>query len=90
VSIPAGFQRMPFLRFSLLTLVGNFVWITVFLSAGALLGDRWSRFDDVTGLVEAVIVIVWVVVVAFVLWRRVLRPRLVGTGNLPPDDPDAG
>ena len=88
VSIPAGFQRMPFLRFTLLTLVGNLVWITAFISAGALLGDRWTRFEDITGLIEAVIAIAWLAAVAIIVWRRLLRPRLARSGNLPPEDPD--
>jgi membrane protein DedA with SNARE-associated domain len=89
VSIPAGFQRMPFVRFSVLTFVGNLVWITAFVSAGAVLGDRWSRIDDVTGLIQAVSVIAWAIVVSVVLWRRVLRPRLDRSGQLPPDGPAA-
>lgn len=87
VSIPAGFERMPFGRFSVLTFIGNLVWITVFVSAGAVLGDRWTRIDDITGLIQAVAIIAWAIVVSVVLWRRVVRPRLDRSGQLPPDGP---
>ncbi len=49
VSIPAGFRRMPLLRFSVLTAAGSAIWNIALISAGALLGDRW---EEVGGIVR--------------------------------------
>ena len=41
ISIPAGFNRMNFLRFTGWTLLGSAVWNTILVSAGYALGDQW-------------------------------------------------
>ncbi|MEH0111169.1 DedA family protein [Tersicoccus sp. MR15.9] len=42
ISVPAGVERMPPLRFGVLTLAGSGLWNTVFILAGYLLGDHWD------------------------------------------------
>lgn len=83
VSIPAGFRRMPLLRFTLLTAVGSLVWNTALMVAGAILGDRWERVGDAVGLLQAVVVIVVIALVAWFVWKRFLQPRLARRGALP-------
>ena len=39
---PAGFRRMPLLRFTLLTAAGSLVWNAA-LIGGRPLGDNWGR-----------------------------------------------
>lgn len=54
ISIPAGLIRMPFGRFSLLTLLGSWLWCTVLAWFGAeLLGDRPDLLNNPAALVEA-------------------------------------
>lgn len=43
VSIPAGAEKMPLLRFSLLTALGSLVWNTVWIAVGWGLGDQWEK-----------------------------------------------
>jgi membrane protein DedA with SNARE-associated domain len=45
VSLPAGLARRPFLRFSVPTLVGSFVWSLALAEAGRLLGQRWESLE---------------------------------------------
>ena len=42
VSIPAGLARMPFLTFFSATFVGAYIWCTLLIGAGYLLGHEWS------------------------------------------------
>lgn len=70
VSVPAGFRRMPLLRFTLLTLVGSAVWNTALIGAGAALGHRWEEVAGVVDTVKWVVVAVLVVLAARFLWRR--------------------
>lgn len=79
VSIPAGFRRMPFVRFTLLTLVGSLAWNGTLVLAGALLGDRWHQVGDVVGNMQLVVAAALVGVAALVAWRR-LRPSSRPTG----------
>lgn len=43
VSIPAGAEKMPVLRFTLLTAAGSLVWNIVWVAIGWGLGDQWEK-----------------------------------------------
>jgi membrane protein DedA with SNARE-associated domain len=85
VSIPAGFRRMRFGRFTVFTAIGSAVWNTALISAGAVLGDRWKQVGDVVGLFQGVVIVAIVVLLAWFVWTRLLRPRLRASGDLPAD-----
>jgi membrane protein DedA with SNARE-associated domain len=69
VSLPAGAARMPFARFSLMTLVGSFVWCTVLAIFGArVLGQEPRLLDDPAALSHVIQQkLLWFVVAAVVL-----------------------
>lgn len=71
ISVPAGFSRMLFLRFLVLSAVGTVMWTTALAYAGRVLGQQFHGVDRYIGLVS------WVVVVAafFVYIRRVFHIR---------------
>jgi len=46
VSIPAGFSRIPFGRFLLATFVGAYIWCTLLIGAGYLLGHEWMLISS--------------------------------------------
>ena len=43
VSIPAGAEKMPLLRFTLLTAAGSLVWNLTWVAVGWGLGDQWEK-----------------------------------------------
>lgn len=86
VSIPAGFRRMAPVRFTVLTAIGSAMWNTALIVAGAILGDRWQEVGDVVGLFQAVVILAIGALVAYTLWRTVIRPRLAASGDLPPPE----
>ena len=43
VSIPAGSDKMPLARFTLLTAAGSLVWNAVWVAVGWGLGDQWEK-----------------------------------------------
>jgi membrane protein DedA with SNARE-associated domain len=43
VSLPAGANRMPLMRFTLLTAAGSLVWNVVWIAIGYQLGDQWAK-----------------------------------------------
>ncbi len=88
VSIPAGFRRMELVRFSALTAIGSAMWNTALIVAGAILGDRWEEVGDIVGLFQAVVILAIGAIVAYALWRTVIRPRLAAAGDLPPPEQD--
>ncbi len=42
VSIPAGLACMPFLTFFIATFIGAYIWCTLLIGAGYLLGHEWA------------------------------------------------
>ena len=79
ISIPAGIERMPLLRFTLLTTAGSAIWNTIFVLAGFYLGANWHIVEDYAGVFQKVVIAV--VAIAVVTWiivriRQVRRNRL--------------
>ena len=76
VSIPAGFRRMPILRFTAFTTLGSLMWNTALIGAGAILGDRWKQVGDVVGLLQGIVIVALVGGVLFLVWRKLVHSRL--------------
>jgi membrane protein DedA with SNARE-associated domain len=68
ISLPAGVARMPFWRFSLLTVLGCLPWVFMLTLIGREAGDNWEQWKDnlhyVDYAVAAMIVggVVWLIV----------------------------
>jgi membrane protein DedA with SNARE-associated domain len=68
ISLPAGVARMPFWRFSLLTIAGCLPWVLLLTFIGKQAGDRWESWKDSLHYVDYAVVaaiaigIVWLVV----------------------------
>ena len=74
VSIPAGFRRMRFSSFVVLTAIGSAVWNVALIGAGAALGDQWDRVGDYVGIVQWIVMLAIVAAAArFVLVKRRAR-----------------
>jgi membrane protein DedA with SNARE-associated domain len=74
VSVPAGVERMPLVRFTLLTALGSGVWNALFIGAGYQLGDNWERVEGwVQPLSYAVVALLGLAVV----WLVVRKVRSV-------------
>jgi membrane protein DedA with SNARE-associated domain len=46
ISLPAGVARMPFWRFSVLTLAGCIPWVLLLTFIGKQAGDNWEEWKD--------------------------------------------
>ena len=42
INIPAGLARMPFLTFFVATFIGAYIWCTLLIGAGYVLGHEWT------------------------------------------------
>ncbi len=74
VSIPAGFRRMRFSSFVVLTAIGSAVWNVALIGAGAALGDQWDRVGDYVGIFQWIVILAIVAAAArFVLVKRRAR-----------------
>jgi membrane protein DedA with SNARE-associated domain len=68
ISLPAGVARMPFWRFSLLTLAGCVPWVFLLTFIGKQAGDNWEDWKDSLHYVDYAVLaaiaigIVWLVI----------------------------
>jgi membrane protein DedA with SNARE-associated domain len=86
VSIPAGFRRMPFWRFTLYTALGSLVWNVALVGAGAVLGSRWEQVGSVMAVFQWIVIVAVVGLVGWFAWSRFVKPRLARSGDLPPPE----
>jgi membrane protein DedA with SNARE-associated domain len=70
ISLPAGVARMPFWRFSLLTLAGCVPWVFALAFIGQQAGDRWKDWRDNLHYVDYAVLAAIVLGIVFLLVRR--------------------
>jgi membrane protein DedA with SNARE-associated domain len=76
ISLPAGVAKMPFWRFSALTLAGCVPWVFMLAFIGRQVGARWESWKDSLHYVDyAVVALVVVGIVVLVVRNRRDRKR---------------
>ena len=80
ISLPAGIARMPFWRFTILTLVGCIPWVLMLTLAGRAVGDNWEDLQKQLHVVDYALVLA---IIAGAVWLvvRQRRRRPVATGR---------
>ena len=77
ISFPAGVARMPIGRFVVYSTAGAFIWSTVLVYAGTVLGARWADIRHALAPFDLLIAIAVVVLIVGFIWLRLGRPGLV-------------
>jgi membrane protein DedA with SNARE-associated domain len=75
VSVPAGVFEAPFVRYTLLTLLGSAIWCFAFAGAGYAAGEAWEDFHHAFRYVEYVVAAAIVAGAAWLAWRYLKRRR---------------
>ena len=70
ISLPAGVARMPFWRFSVLTLAGCVPWVLMLTFVGKQAGDNWEKWKDSLHYVDYAVVALVVAGLAYLIFRR--------------------
>jgi membrane protein DedA with SNARE-associated domain len=70
ISLPAGVARMPFWRFSVLTLVGCIPWVFALGLVGRLTKSNWTDVKHALSYVDYVVVAGVVVGIVYLVLRR--------------------
>jgi membrane protein DedA with SNARE-associated domain len=70
ISLPAGVARMPFWRFSVLTLAGCIPWVFMLAFIGKQAGSHWEDWKDSLHYVDYAVAAAIVVGIAYLLIRR--------------------
>ena len=85
ISLPAGVARMPFWRFTWLTLAGCVPWVLMLGLIGREVGDNWEEWRDNLHYLDYAVVVAVVVGAVYLLIRR----RRQGPPSAPAADVEA-
>jgi membrane protein DedA with SNARE-associated domain len=70
ISLPAGVAKMPFWRFTVLTLAGCVPWVLMLGFIGKQAGDNWENWKDNLHYVDYAVVAAIVLGIAYLVIRR--------------------
>jgi membrane protein DedA with SNARE-associated domain len=70
ISLPAGLARMPFWRFSALTLAGCLPWVFALTFIGQQVGERWEDWKNSLHYVDYVVLACIVAGIAYLIIKR--------------------
>ncbi len=74
ISIPAGIEKMPMKLFIAYSAAGSLIWNSALISAGYLLGEQWHIVEAYVGVLQYLVIAVFVIFVSrFVLTRLAKR-----------------
>lgn len=76
VSLPAGVARMPFWRFTVLSLIGSTPWVLALAFAGYEVGGEWTHIREGFQYVDYAVLALVIVGIVYIAWRR--RSRTPG------------
>ncbi len=70
ISLPAGIARMPFWRFTVLTIAGCIPWVLALALIGQSVGDNWEEWRHRLGYLDYVVLAAILLGGAYLLVRR--------------------
>ena len=74
ISFPAGVARMPLPKFIAYSTAGAFIWSTLLLYAGTVLGSHWIDIRHSLQPFDLVIAVAFIALVVVFVWFRLGRP----------------
>ncbi|MHB1539424.1 MAG: DedA family protein [Solirubrobacteraceae bacterium] len=83
VSLPAGVAKMPFVRFTVLSLIGAIPWTIGLAVAGDAVGAEWTKIRSAFDYVDYAVAALLVAGIVYLVAKWVRRPR-------PAQQPDGG
>ena len=75
VSIPAGVMEVPFVRYTVLTLLGSAIWCFGFGGVGFAVGASWEDFQHAFRYVDYLVAAAVLAGAGWLAWRFVRRRR---------------
>src|SRR5262245_50622684 len=81
ISLPAGVAKMPFWRFTALTLLGCIPWVLMLGLIGRAVGENWEEWRDHLHYLDYAVVVALIGLIAYLLIRR-------GRGGGPGPEPE--
>ncbi len=75
ISFPAGMLKVNFLRFSVLTFVGSFLWCGILALIGAALGENYEQIRSVMRPFDYPIILILGLLLVYYIYRHIRHAR---------------
>ena len=70
ISLPAGIARMPFWRFTVLTLAGCIPWVLMLALIGRAVGSNWEDWKGRLEYLDYAVLVAILAAIAYLLVKR--------------------
>ncbi len=70
ISLPAGVAKMPFWRFTVLTLLGCIPWVLMLALIGRSVGDNWEQWRDKLHYIDYLVLAAILALAVYLVVRR--------------------
>jgi membrane protein DedA with SNARE-associated domain len=70
ISLPAGVAKMPFWRFTVLTLLGCIPWVLMLALVGKSVGENWEEWREHLHYIDYVVVLAILAGIVYLIVRR--------------------
>jgi len=89
ISVPAGIAKMPFWRFTVLTVLAMVPWSVFFIYLGMKLGENWKRIkEEAAPYVGPIVAGAVLLAAVYFIWKRRRSARQGGTEGGAGDAPE--
>lgn len=78
ISVPAGVERMPLLRFTAYTAVGSGAYNTFLITLGYVLGDKWQTVGRYSSYINYAVIAGMLLAIGVFIARRLRRKARLG------------
>jgi membrane protein DedA with SNARE-associated domain len=92
ISFPAGVARMPLGKFIAYSTAGAFIWSTILVYAGTVLGSNWVQIRKALQPFDLLIAVAIIAAVVLFVWFHLGKPGWRGrraSADATPDEPSA-
>lgn len=73
ISIPAGIEKMPIVKFGLLTTAGSLIWNTIFVVAGFFLGENWDVVLQYADILQNIVIVAVLIGITWWLVQKIRK-----------------
>jgi len=75
ISIPAGINKMRFGIFLIYTIIGSFIWNTVLVSLGAIVGENYLIVAKIFSKYSKILLYIFIIVVIFKIYKKLKNKK---------------
>ena len=82
ISIPAGISKMPIVKFLIYTTVGSFIWNTVLIILGYILGENYISVLKILDTYSNIVIFILVIIFIILVYKLIKKHRIKHEKNI--------